>query len=86
MTFELRYLMTGSLFSLLVHPAALRSAEASLSSKACSYLMSGSPLISRMRPAQRSVVISPIWMAVQGMDWTRSISVMPGWIGRDALG
>jgi hypothetical protein len=47
---EFRYSMIGSLFSLIVQPAAERSALASLSSKACSTFRSGRPSISRMRP------------------------------------
>jgi hypothetical protein len=45
-----RYSMIGSLLSITVQPAALRSALASLSSKACSTFRSGRPSISRMRP------------------------------------
>jgi hypothetical protein len=48
--FEFRYSMIGSLLSITVQPAALRSALASESSNACSTLRSGSPSISRMRP------------------------------------
>ena len=49
--------------------AALRSAAASVSSKACSTVRSGSPSISRMRPLKMfffpflGTVSSPCWMA-----------------------
>ena len=39
-----------SLLSLMLQPAADRSADASDSSKACSQVRSGRPSISRMRP------------------------------------
>ncbi len=48
--FEVMYSIIGSLLSFTVQPAAERSAEASVSSKACSILRSGKPSISRMRP------------------------------------
>ena len=44
MQFERRYSATESSESLIVHPAAERSAEASESSKACSILRLGRPL------------------------------------------
>ena len=47
---EVMYSMIGSLFSLIVHPPADRSAEASDSSKACSQVRSGRPSISSTRP------------------------------------
>ena len=50
MMFDLRYSMIGSLSSLIVQPAAERSAEASDSSNACSTFSLGRPSISRMRP------------------------------------
>mmetsp|Transcript_29789 Transcript_29789/g.71970 ORF Transcript_29789/g.71970 Transcript_29789/m.71970 type:complete len:268 (+) Transcript_29789:643-1446(+) len=85
-TLELRYSITGSLLSLMVHPAALRSAEASDSSNACSHLRSGRPSISRTRPENTlilpffSVVSSPFLSAVYGIACTRSRRVMPGCI------
>ena len=48
--FEFMYSMIGSLFRCTVQPEALRSAEASESSNACSTFRSGRPSISRMRP------------------------------------
>jgi len=51
--FDSRYSLIGASSSLIVHPAALRSAEASLSSNACSHLRCSSPSISRMRPLNR---------------------------------
>mmetsp|Transcript_27961 Transcript_27961/g.58557 ORF Transcript_27961/g.58557 Transcript_27961/m.58557 type:complete len:252 (-) Transcript_27961:1453-2208(-) len=85
-TFELRYSIMGSLFNLIVQPAADRSAEASDNSKACSHLRSGRPSISRTRPEKTfffpffSVVSRPIWMAVYGIACTRSRRVIPGCI------
>ena len=48
--FERRYSAIVSSSSLMVQPAAERSAEASESSKACSTVRPDSPSISRMRP------------------------------------
>mmetsp|Transcript_20800 Transcript_20800/g.38877 ORF Transcript_20800/g.38877 Transcript_20800/m.38877 type:complete len:246 (+) Transcript_20800:791-1528(+) len=80
-----RYSMMGSLGSLMVQPAAERSALASESSKACSHLRSRSPQsISRTRPEKMfflpcfSTVRRPISMALRGMAWTRSRRVIPG--------
>ncbi|MNE08269.1 hypothetical protein D3C80_1009150 [compost metagenome] len=67
--FEVMYSMIGSLFSLTVQPAAERSAEASVSSNACSTFRSGRPSISRMRPEKAltlpalATVSRPCWMA-----------------------
>ena len=61
--------MIGSLSSLIVQPAAERSAEASDSSKACSTFRLGRPSISRMRPEKMfylpalATVSSPALMA-----------------------
>mmetsp|Transcript_17449 Transcript_17449/g.54505 ORF Transcript_17449/g.54505 Transcript_17449/m.54505 type:complete len:201 (-) Transcript_17449:1426-2028(-) len=80
------YSMMGSLSSLIVQPAADRSAEASESSKACSHLRKGRPSISRTLPEKTfffprfSTVRRPRWMAAYGMAWTRSRRVMPGCI------
>mmetsp|Transcript_19515 Transcript_19515/g.47880 ORF Transcript_19515/g.47880 Transcript_19515/m.47880 type:complete len:267 (+) Transcript_19515:953-1753(+) len=81
-----RYSAIGSLSSLIVHPAAERSAEASESSKACSHLRWPRPSISRMRPLKMfflpffSTVRRPCWIAWYGIACTRSLSVMPGCI------
>jgi hypothetical protein len=78
--------MIGSLLSSTVQPAAERSAEASLSSKACSTLSSGKPSISRMRPENTfflpclATVNSPCLIANSGIACTRSRKVMPGCI------
>mmetsp|Transcript_23809 Transcript_23809/g.80314 ORF Transcript_23809/g.80314 Transcript_23809/m.80314 type:complete len:245 (+) Transcript_23809:117-851(+) len=83
-TLDMRYSMIGSLSSLIVHPAADRSAEASESSKACSHLSCARPSISRTRPEKTfflpafSTVKRPRCSAAYGMAWTRSRSVMPG--------
>ena len=64
--------MIGSLSSLIVQPAAERSAEASDSSNACSTFSFGSPSISRMRPEKMfflpffSTVSRPCWIAAVG--------------------
>ena len=47
---ERMYSMIGASFRRTVQAAADRSADASLSSNACSTFRSGSPSISRMRP------------------------------------
>ncbi len=63
------YSLIGAGFRCTVQPAALRSAEASLSSKACSTFRSGRPSISRMRPEKMfflpclATVSSPALMA-----------------------
>jgi hypothetical protein len=81
-----RYSMIGALLSLIVQPAALRSALASLSSKACSTFRSGRPSISRMRPLKMfflpalATVSRPALMAYSGIACTRSRSVTPGCI------
>mmetsp|Transcript_20719 Transcript_20719/g.53527 ORF Transcript_20719/g.53527 Transcript_20719/m.53527 type:complete len:236 (-) Transcript_20719:1144-1851(-) len=78
--------MMGSLSSLMVQPAAERSADASESSKACSHLRCSRPSISRMRPEKMfflpffSTVSSPSWMAAYGIACTRSRRVTPGCI------
>ena len=70
----------------MVQPAAERSAEASLSSNACSAFKSGKPSISRMRPEKMfflpalATVSSPCLMAYSGIACTRSRSVTPGCI------
>jgi len=48
--FEFKYSIIGSLLSLIVHPEAERSAEASDISKACSTLRFGRPSTSRHLP------------------------------------
>src|SRR5690625_6276098 len=53
-----KYSMMGSLSRRTVHPAAERSAEASLSSKACSILRLGNPSISRIRPEKTLTLFS----------------------------
>ena len=64
-----RYSLTVSTDSLIVLPAQERSAVASVSSKACSSLRSGSPSISMMRPLKMLIlpalatVSSPCWIA-----------------------
>ena len=84
--FELMYSMIGSLFNCTVQPAALRSAEASLSSKACSTFKSGKPSISKMRPEKIfflpcfATVSSPCLIAYSGIACTKSRRVMPGCI------
>ncbi len=81
-----RYSLIGSGLSLMVQPAAERSAEASLNSKACSTLRSGKPSISRMRPEKMfflpalATVSRPALMAYSGIAWTKSRSVTPGCI------
>mmetsp|Transcript_63781 Transcript_63781/g.195034 ORF Transcript_63781/g.195034 Transcript_63781/m.195034 type:complete len:403 (+) Transcript_63781:508-1716(+) len=81
--FDVKYSATGSLSSLIEHPAAERSAEASESSKACSHLRLLKPSISRTRPANMfflfffGTVRSPALIAAYGMAFTRSRSVMP---------
>ena len=83
---EFRYLMTGSLLSFTVQPAAERSADASASSKACSTSRSGSPSISRILPEKTfflfflGTVRRPCLIAVRGIACTRSRRVMPGCI------
>jgi hypothetical protein len=83
---ERRYSLIGSGLSLIVQPAAERSAEASDSSKACSTFRSGRPSISRMRPEKMfflpalATVSRPALMAYSGMAWTRSRRVTPGCI------
>ena len=83
---EVRYSTIGSLFSLIVQPAAERSAEASVNSNACSTFRSGRPSISRMRPEKMfflpffSTVSRPCLIAYSGMACTRSRRVMPGCI------
>ena len=78
--------MIGSLFSLMVQPAAERSADASVSSNACSTFRSGRPSISRMRPEKMfflpffSTVSRPCLIAYSGMACTRSRRVIPGCI------
>ena len=70
----------------MVQPAAERSAEASLSSKACSTFRSGRPSISRMRPEKMfflpalATVSRPARMAYSGIACTRSRRVTPGCI------
>ena len=77
------YSMMGSLFRCTVQPPALRSAEASLSSNACSTFKSGSPSISRMRPEKMfflpclATVSRPALMAYSGIAFTRSRRVTP---------
>ncbi|MNV67094.1 hypothetical protein D3C71_1598780 [compost metagenome] len=66
---EFRYSVIDSFDSLMVQPAAERSAEASDSSKACSMLRLSRPSISRMRPEKAfflpffSTVSRPFWIA-----------------------
>ena len=69
--------MIGSLFSLIVQPAAERSADASVSSNACSTFRSGRPSISRMRPEKMfflpffSTVSRPCLIAYSGIACTQ---------------
>mmetsp|Transcript_13584 Transcript_13584/g.54459 ORF Transcript_13584/g.54459 Transcript_13584/m.54459 type:complete len:248 (-) Transcript_13584:1255-1998(-) len=85
-TFDVRYSMIGSLSSLIVQPAADRSADASASSKACSHLSCERPSISSTRPEKTfflprfSTVSRPRWIAAYGIACTKSRSVMPGCI------
>mmetsp|Transcript_11440 Transcript_11440/g.22793 ORF Transcript_11440/g.22793 Transcript_11440/m.22793 type:complete len:317 (-) Transcript_11440:1034-1984(-) len=86
-----RYSMIGSLSSLMVQPAAERSALASESSKACSHLSCSRPSISRTRPEKMFFLFSlgtvrrPISMAFRGMACTRSRRVIPGCISPENL-
>mmetsp|Transcript_22308 Transcript_22308/g.53515 ORF Transcript_22308/g.53515 Transcript_22308/m.53515 type:complete len:267 (+) Transcript_22308:661-1461(+) len=83
---DVRYSVMGATSSLMVQPAAERSADASESSNACSHLRCPRPSISKMRPENTfflpdfSTVSSPALMAACGMECTRSRSVMPGCI------
>ena len=77
--------MIGFLVELDGAAGGERSAEASLSSNACSTFRSGRPSISRMRP--ELVLLALFWhgqqallMAYSGMACTRSRSVTPGCI------
>ncbi len=76
----------GSLFSLMVQPAADRSAEASDSSNACSTFKSGNPSISRILPEKAltlpslATVNKPFSIAASGMALTISRKVIPGCI------
>mmetsp|Transcript_2179 Transcript_2179/g.3049 ORF Transcript_2179/g.3049 Transcript_2179/m.3049 type:complete len:235 (-) Transcript_2179:1116-1820(-) len=85
-TLERKYSSMGSLSNLIVHPAADRSALASLNSKACSHFKVGKPSISKIRPEKTfflpslETVNKPFWMATYGMAWTKSRSVIPGCI------
>jgi hypothetical protein len=69
---EVRYSAMGASVSLMLQPAALRSAEASESSKACSHLRSSRPSISKIRPLKTfflpafSTVRSPLWRRRRG--------------------
>lgn len=66
---DFRYSAIACSGSLMVQPAAERSAEASDSSKACSTVRSLRPSISRMRPEKMfflpffSTVSRPCWIA-----------------------
>ena len=83
---DCRYSMIGSLFSLMVQPAALRSADASDSSNACSTFRSGRPSISKIRPEKifflpaLATVNRPCLIAYRGMACTKSRRVTPGCI------
>ncbi len=61
--FDSRYSITGSLLSLTVQAAALLSAEASLSSNACSTFRFSSPSISKILPAK--ALIFPFFSTVK---------------------
>ena len=78
--------MIGSLCKCTVQPAALRSADASANSKACSAFKSGKPSISKIRPEKIfflpffSTVNTPFLMAYRGIACTKSRKVTPGCI------
>ncbi len=84
--FEFMYSITGAWLSLIVQPAAERSAEASDSSNACSTLRFGRPSISSTRPEKTfflpalATVSRPALSAYSGIAWTRSRRVTPGCI------
>ena len=49
--------MIGSLFNLIVHPAADLSADASDNSNACSHVKSGNPSISNILPLNTLILL-----------------------------
>ena len=81
---DFMYSIIGSLLSFTVQPAAERSADASVNSKACSTFKSGRPSISRMRPEKMfflpalATVSRPCLIAYSGMAFTKSRRVTPG--------
>ena len=81
---DFMYSIIGSLLSFTVQPAAERSADASVNSKACSTFKSGRPSISRMRPEKMfflpalATVSKPCLIAYSGMAFTKSRRVTPG--------
>ena len=81
---DFMYSIIGSLLSFTVQPAAERSADASVNSKACSTFKSGRPSISRMRPEKMfflpalATVSKPCLIAYNGMAFTKSRRVTPG--------
>mmetsp|Transcript_75847 Transcript_75847/g.162710 ORF Transcript_75847/g.162710 Transcript_75847/m.162710 type:complete len:213 (-) Transcript_75847:1265-1903(-) len=84
--FDFKYSAIGSAGSLMLQPAAERSAEASESSKACSHFRLLRPSISRTLPEKTLIfpcfgtVRRPISIAFNGIACTKSRSVIPGCI------
>mmetsp|Transcript_11567 Transcript_11567/g.38248 ORF Transcript_11567/g.38248 Transcript_11567/m.38248 type:complete len:235 (+) Transcript_11567:610-1314(+) len=85
-TLDSRYSRIGASSREIVHPAALRSADASDNSNACSHFRCSKPSISKIRPLNTfflfclSTVRWPSWIARYGIACTRSLRVIPGCI------